>query len=113
MKYVVAALLLVALTANADNSTCVKNQYGEVVCGKGECVADQYKKIFCGPQGGSAVKDRYGTVVCGVGQCVTSHFDQVWCSKEPGGGAVLDSLKEAQCLGGCERATAAYCEEAK
>lgn len=110
MTYLFAVLLLASSATTASDSSCVKDPYGNVVCGKGECVADQYKQVFCSPQGGSAVKDQYGQVVCGAGRCVEDSVGKIWCSKEPGGGAALDLYKQAKCLGGCELATAERCE---
>jgi hypothetical protein len=113
MKAVFAALLIVSFAALADDTSCIKDQSGNVVCGKGECVADQYKNIFCAPHGGSAVKDKYGTALCGVGQCAKDYLGQIWCSKELGGGAAVDDHNLVKCAGGCELAAAARCEAGK
>lgn len=113
MKHLIAMLLIVSFAATADDSNCVKDQYGKVLCGKGECAADEYKKVFCAPQGGTAVKNRYGKVICGAGQCAKDSLDQLWCSNEPGGGAARDGRGQVKCLGGCALATAELCEEGK
>ena len=112
MKYLAALMLLAAATVSggADNSGCVKNDKGEVVCGKGECATDQYKKPFCAKAGGGAQKDRYGVVVCGAGYCAKDGEGRIWCSKDPGGSAAVDSYKKVKCTGGCELASADKCE---
>lgn len=112
MRLLAILLLAVTFAADADESSCLKN-YGEVVCGKGQCVADQYKKIWCSAPGGGAVKDKFGNVVCGAGSCAMDDQFQVWCSTKPGGGAAVDSYKKVKCLEGCELASAAKCEAAK
>jgi hypothetical protein len=113
MRILAALLLGVAVTAAADNSNCIKNDRGELVCGRGECAADQYKKVFCAKAGGGAVKDRFGNVVCGVGYCAKGGDNEIKCSKEAGGSAAVDRYKEVKCTGGCEPAAAARCEEPK
>jgi len=113
-SFMVLVLLAAAGAATAaDNSSCLKNEHGEVVCGRGECVTDQYKKIYCAKAGGGAQKDRYGVVMCGVGYCAKDGQGRVWCSKEAGGSAAVDSYKEVKCVGGCELASADKCEVPK
>ncbi len=112
MKYVLIisfiGAIIAAQTATAD---CMKNQFGNSVCGKGECETDAYGKVYCADAGGGAIKDQYGKVQCGVGACATDDLGQVWCSKEPGGGAAVDSYGKVKCLGGCEAASSALCKE--
>lgn len=103
-------VLLHSACANAD---CVRNQTGAVVCGGGQCEVDQTNKIYCAEPGGGAVKDRYGKVLCGTGYCERDATGQVWCSKRAGGGAMVDLNGNVKCLGGCEAASAARCEEAQ
>jgi hypothetical protein len=114
MKYFLAAvvigLLLAGVPAGAD---CIKNLYGKVVCGEGQCEMDTYGKVFCTKAGGGAIKDKYGKVQCGVGRCAQDYLQVVWCSKEPGGSAAVDSYGKVKCFGGCEVATPKLCQEAQ
>jgi hypothetical protein len=45
---------LVALIAGSDvmAADCVRDSYGNTVCGKGQCVTDQYGKVLCAKDGG-------------------------------------------------------------
>ena len=103
---------LVALIAGSDviAADCVRDSYGNVVCGKGQCAPDQYGKVFCAKEGGGAVKDRNGTVKCGVGYCAPDMSGEIICSVRPGGNALSDSSGKVQCLGGCQPATERLCE---
>ena len=115
MKNTVVSILfsVLAFTANG-NADCVKDQHGNVVCGKGQCVADQYGKVFCAAAaGGGAMKDEFAKVFCGVGYCAIDDMNHVWCSKEPGGAAAVDSYGKVKCMGGCEAGSANLCQEAK
>src|SRR4029453_16129200 len=51
---------LVALIARSEvmAADCIRDSYGNVVCGKGQCAPDQYAEVFCAKEGGGAVKDR-------------------------------------------------------
>jgi hypothetical protein len=114
MKKIIAAILLssfiLSFSANAD---CVRNQYGTMVCGSGQCAADQYGKAFCAAAGGGALRDGNGLVQCGVGYCARDSYARIWCSKEPGGGASVDSWGKVKCLGGCEEGSTKLCQEAR
>ncbi len=82
MKYFLAAVVIGLLLAGSPaEADCIKNQYGKVVCGKGQCETDTYGKVFCAEAGGGAVKDKYGKVQCGVGYCAKDYLEQVWCSR--------------------------------
>ena len=104
------SVLVLSFSAHAD---CVKNQYGDVVCGKGQCDTDQYGKVFCADLGGGAIRDRHATVRCGVGYCEKDSFGKVWCSRELGGAAAVDSYGKVKCVGGCEKGSAKRCQEAR
>jgi uncharacterized low-complexity protein len=97
-------------TVTQAHADCVRNQYGEVVCGAGQCERDQYGEVFCAQTGGGALRSRYGKVMCGTGLCGRNRDSEVWCSTVPGGGAAVDSYGEVKCLGGCEPGTAERCE---
>jgi hypothetical protein len=106
---------LVALIAGSEvmAADCVRDSYGNVVCGKGQCAPDQYGQVFCAKEGGGAVKDRYGTVKCGVGYCAPDMSGEIMCSVRPGGNAAIDSNGKVRCLEGCQPATAQLCEAAR
>ena len=110
MATILHSTLIFSTSANAD---CVKNQYGSVVCGEGQCEIDQFGKILCADPGGGAIRDQYAKVQCGVGYCAKDDLGQVWCSKIPGGGAAVDSHGKVKCLGGCNPGNSNLCQEAR
>jgi hypothetical protein len=109
----IAILIIVLAAATQVNADCIKNQYGNVVCGKGKCETDQYGKVLCSQRDGGIMQDRYGNILCGIGACAKDYLGQIWCSKEPGGGAAIDSNGKVKCLGGCEAGNSKHCEEAR
>ena len=111
--FIIGCVLLVAATAANAAGDCIKNQDGDVVCGKGQCAIDQYGKVFCAKAGGGAMKDSYGDVKCGVGLCATDDLGQIKCSQKAGGGAATDSYGKVKCLGGCQSASPRLCEIAR
>lgn len=114
MKEAIGSILMLFLIMSIDaKADCLRNQYGNVVCGKGQCEADQFGKIYCADIGGGAIRDQFAKVQCGVGYCAKDITGQVWCSKEQGGAAALDSNGKVKCLGGCEAGTASLCKEAQ
>ena len=110
---VFGCLLILAFTTMADAADCIKDQYGNVVCGKGQCATDQYGKVLCAREGGGAIRDRLGVVRCGTGRCATDDNGRVMCSTEPGGGAAMDSFGKVKCLGACEEGSEGRCEAAR
>lgn len=107
---ILISVFVFSFSAHAD---CVKNQNGEVVCGKGQCETDLYGKVFCAGNGGGAVQDIYGHVVCGTGYCAKDDHGKPWCSKEAGGGAATDLYGKVKCRGGCDAASANFCNPAR
>jgi len=105
------SILVFATAVNAGD--CVRDQYGNVVCGGGQCATDQYGKVLCARDGGGAIRDRFGVVRCGVGKCATDDNGRVMCSTQPGGGALKDSYGEVKCLGACAEGTEQRCEPAR
>jgi len=114
MKTVFRILLLsgMFLTAVAA-ADCLKDQHGNVVCGKGQCDTDIYGKVFCASAGGGAMREEGGKVQCGVGYCAKDDLGKIWCSKEAGGSAAVDSYGKVKCLGGCDEGSANLCREAQ
>jgi hypothetical protein len=106
-------LLILAFATIASAGDCIKDQYGNVVCGAGQCATDQYGNVRCAKEGGGAIKDRFGVVKCGAGMCATDDNGRVRCSTRPGGGAAIDSYGKVQCLGACEDGTEQRCETAR
>ena len=111
-RFLIGCFLAFASTA-VNAGDCIKNQDGNVVCGKGQCATDQYGKVFCAKEGGGAKRDRNGDVKCGVGYCAADDMGELRCSTKPGGGATTDSNGKVKCLGGCQRATQQRCEAAR
>jgi len=109
MAFVIACVTLLSVASAADAADCVKDSYGNVVCGRGQCATDQFGNVFCEFEGGGAVRDRYGAVRCGIGNCATDDLGQVKCSTKPGGGATSDSNGKVKCLDGCADGTPELC----
>jgi len=109
----VVCISLLALSLRVEAGDCVKDQYGNVVCGKGQCATDQYGKVLCAQEGGGAIRDRFGVVKCGVGSCATDDHGQVKCSTKAGGAAAMDSNGKVKCLGGCQDGSKQLCEAAR
>ena len=110
VRFLSCFLLVLVMGSAAAAGDCIKDSYGNVVCGKGQCALDQYGKVFCAKEGGGAVRDRSGAVRCGVGFCATDSMGEVMCSTKPGGGAALDSYGNVKCLESCRAATPQLCE---
>jgi hypothetical protein len=106
---IVCCLTLAALS-HVSAADCIKNQYGDVVCGKGQCAIDQYGKVFCAKEGGGALRDRNGDVKCGLGYCAIDDMGKIQCSTTPGGSAATDSYGKVKCLGRCQAASQQMCE---
>jgi hypothetical protein len=107
------SILLVLICTEVSAGDCIKDQYGNVVCGKGQCATDQYNKVLCAREGGGAIRDRNGDVKCGVGSCAIDDLGQVKCSSQPGGGAAVDSYGKVKCLGACQNGGPQFCEVAR
>jgi hypothetical protein len=112
-RFLIGCFLILAASAQVNAADCIKNQDGNVVCGKGQCAMDQYGKVFCAKEGGGAVRDSSGNVQCGVGHCAADDGGRIRCSTKPGGGATIDSSGKVKCLGGCKSATQQLCEVAR
>ena len=106
----VGCFLALAALSSASAADCIKNQNGDVVCGKGQCAIDQYGKVFCAKEGGGALKDQYGNVKCGSGYCAMDDLGQIQCSATPGGSAAVDSYGKVKCVGRCQAASRQLCE---
>ena len=61
-RLLICCVVILAVCSRADAGDCVKNQYGDVVCGKGQCATDQYGKVLCAKEGGGAMRANMGTL---------------------------------------------------
>ena len=109
LKIMIAVVALVV--CSAAHTKCMRETFGDTICGQGPCSNDRSGKVFCAAERyGTAVRDGQGEIVCGLGSCVQDILSgQILCSREPGGDAVR-TLDGVRCLGGCEPATPAHCE---
>lgn len=112
MKKISFILFLLFVVSSWVNAECLKDQYGNVVCGPGECATDHYgTKVYCAKVGGGAMVNQSGAVVCGIGRCSRDARGRIWCSKIPGGGVGNDNSGNVKCYGGCHEASQSLCEE--
>jgi hypothetical protein len=109
-RLIVASALAVAIVSPAFAADCLRDSYGTVVCGRGQCLMDEYGKVYCAKEGGGTMREQYGKVVCGIGYCAADNSGRVKCSTRPGGGALMDINGKVQCAGGCQDASAQFCE---
>jgi hypothetical protein len=111
MKIKLLTILMALTMSSVVHASCMRETFGDTVCGQGPCSNNRNGKVFCAAErDGTAVRDQLGEIVCGVGRCVQDILSGlIMCSREPGGNAVrtIDGVK---CLGGCEPATPAHCE---
>ena len=111
MKRKILAAGLALLMCSLAHANCMRETFGDTICGQGPCSNDREGRVYCAAERyGTAVRDEQGEVVCGVGRCVQDIISgQIMCSRQPGGDAVR-TLDGVSCLGGCEPATPAHCE---
>ena len=106
-----SVFLMILMTPTLIWSECLKDRYGEVYCGAGQCQIDRNGTVRCSRYyDGFAERTSNGQVLCGKGQCVTRSDGAVFCSTEIGGAAIVDSRGNARCYGQCESATEEMCE---
>src|SRR5258705_2711707 len=99
-RFLIVCFLTLAAGTQVNAGDCVKDDHGNVVCGKGQCALDQHGKVFCAKEGGGAMRDQYGNVKCGVGLCATDDLGQLKCSTTAGGGAAAASYGKGKNLRG-------------
>ena len=111
MRSKILAAVIVFLFCSVAHANCMREIFGDTICGQGPCSNSQDGRVFCAAERfGTAVQDGQGEVVCGLGNCVQDILSgQIMCSREPGGDAVR-TLDGVRCFGGCEPATPAHCE---
>ena len=74
------------------------------------CLRDLSGKTSCPPMGGEVYMTLSGQVVCGKGRCVRDPFGKITCSSVPAGQISQDAMGNVACAGGCEEASASYCQ---
>ena len=103
-----AAILATAAPAFAD---CLADGNGTNICGPGPCAVDDKGNVYCAPhQDGTVVRKDSGEVVCAWGGCAKGPYGGYFCSSDPGG--EVSTGGDIACVGGCEVATTALCEQA-
>ena len=110
-RVVVACALALGLISPVFAYDCVRDNYGNLFCGRGDCVMDSYGKLHCAKKGGGVIRDQYGNVLCGVGYCAGDETGRLLCSTRPGGSVARDSYGKVVCEGGCRDAEAQLCED--
>lgn len=107
-------IAILTLTGAAASADCATDAYGEVYCGGGRCTRDHAGLVWCSRfyQGGVETS-RDGTVVCGRGQCAKTSRGEIFCSSVVGGAVLKDSKGRVRCMGQCERANSAMCENTR
>jgi hypothetical protein len=75
------------------------------------CFKDLSGKISCPPLGGELHVTLSGQAVCGKGRCVRDPFGKITCSSQPGGRIIQDASGQITCVGSCEEASAANCQQ--
>ena len=111
--YIIIALTVVIAVVSQVKADCVKNIYGKVFCGDGQCLVDDFGRALCTPYSGGIIRDIGGNILCGVGHCATDIQGQVWCSVEEDGDVTFDMNGRAYCDGGCTRGKRNYCKDAR
>jgi hypothetical protein len=92
-------------------SGCIKDRYGNVLCGPAgsHCLQDRLGEVKCSPPDGGILLDRYKTPVCGPGRCVVDRHGDVVCSSVAKGAAALNINGDPVCTEGCVAASAGAC----
>ena len=102
-----SAILMIAAFAACVPLHAQSQPVGPVPNG---CVRDLAGKVSCPPMGGEAHMTLSGQAVCGKGRCVRDLFGKITCSALPGGQISQDATGNVTCAGGCEEASASYCQ---
>ena len=75
------------------------------------CFKDLSGTISCPPLGGEVYVTLAGQAVCGKGRCFRDINGKITCSSQPAGQIQVDVSGKIMCAGGCEEASAAYCQQ--
>ncbi len=106
----IASVLLIAVFAMLVGPHSEGQQLGPAPAG---CVKDLEGTISCPPMGGEVYMTLAGKAVCGKGRCVRDMFGKVTCSSQPAGQITQDPNGKVMCAGGCEEASASFCQQLK
>ena len=111
MRLRLVSAVIAMVLCSAAQANCMREIFGDTICGQGPCTNDRNGKVFCAAERyGTAVRDDRGEIVCGLGSCVEDILSgKIMCPREPGGDA-MKTLVGVRCLGGCEPETPAHCE---
>jgi hypothetical protein len=101
------SLCVIATIAATFASHIHAQQIGPAPAG---CVKDLSGKISCPPMGGEIYMNLSGEPVCGKGRCFRDLFGKITCSSQPAGPVTVDVSGKVMCAGGCEEASASYCQ---
>jgi hypothetical protein len=106
-----ALAMLVVPEAERAQPGCIKDRYGNVVCGPAgsHCLRDHHGEVRCSPPDGGILLDRYKTPVCGPGRCIADRYGDVVCSSVSKGAAALNINGDPVCTEGCVPASAGAC----
>src|SRR5262245_23838937 len=99
----VAAALTVVL--------CLQVHAQQIAPAPSGCFKDLSGRISCPPLGGELHVTLSGQAVCGKGRCVRDPFGKITCSSQPGGRITQDAGGQITCVGSCEEASAANCQQ--
>jgi hypothetical protein len=66
-------------------------------------------QTYCAPLGGTLTRNFAGHPVCGLGQCVKDSIGRISCSAVPGGAAMITSVAQILCVGGCTPPDQRHC----
>ena len=110
-RVVVACALTLGVISPVFAGDCVRDNFGNVYCGRGNCSMDANGKLRCSKTGGGLIRDQYGNLLCGVGYCAADDTGRMLCSTISGGNVARDSYGKVTCEGGCHDAQAQLCED--
>jgi hypothetical protein len=97
--------------ANPEASGCVRDRYGNIVCGPpgSQCRKAIHGEVKCSPPDGGIMLDRYKEPVCGPGRCIADRYGEVLCSIVPKGAAAVDVHGDVVCTQACTKASPRAC----
>jgi hypothetical protein len=110
-RIVIACAFALGVISPVFAGDCVRDNYGNVYCGRGDCSMDAYGKLRCAKRGGGLIRDQYGNLLCGIGYCAADDTGRLLCSTRSGGNVGRDSYGKVTCEGGCQDAQAQLCED--
>ena len=110
-RVVLACALALDVISPVLAGDCVRDNYGTVYCGRGDCAMDSGGRLRCAKPGGRLIRDQYGDLLCGAGYCAAEDTGRLLCSPRPGGNVSRDSYGKVTCAGGCVDAQAQLCED--